>query len=132
MIKELFKIQKLLDEANDIYETLSDRQKDKLLGFHTEQYSLPHCLRWGLQAAEENIEGIEEDVIAGKTVKVDKNQIYYDKMASEFVVEKFEFNDDYKGTGEPQYSVVDGFDNFREAFVCAENPKKYMQKRMGD
>lgn len=132
MIDKLMKIEKLLSKANDIYEDLSDKQKSTLQEFHSEDYSLAHCLCWGLQAVQENIEGIEEDLISKPylSIKVVKNQIYYDVMASEFVVEQYEYDGYEGGRQVPMYSVVDGFEKFMDAVKCAENPQWYVRRRM--
>lgn len=42
-----------LQEAQALFNTLSDVEKDQCLNFHTEGSSLNHCLRWGEQAAED-------------------------------------------------------------------------------
>ena len=130
MLEALLNIKELLDKANDWYISLQDGDKEKMFDFHHEHWSLPHCLRFGLQAAEELIEGVEEDLRLGilKKVKVGRNQIYYDKLASVFVVEELEYFNEY--AGEPYYSVVDEFDLFIEAFDCAENPSRYRQMRL--
>jgi putative SOS response-associated peptidase YedK len=46
-------ISKLFNQIEDLYNTLPDETKDKILEYHNENYSLPHCVRWGLQPSDE-------------------------------------------------------------------------------
>lgn len=50
------KINKLFNEAEVLYNRLPQQTKDVIKDFHNESYSLPHCIRWGLQASEELLE----------------------------------------------------------------------------
>jgi len=67
---------------------------------------------------------------AGEIIKVGNNQIYFDKFDPDypFVVEQFEFYDDYKGTGKPMYSVLDGFKTFLDAYEAAQSPANYRRR----
>lgn len=66
----------------------------------------------------------------GEVVKVGKNQIYFNESDLEYpyVVEQFEFNDDYKGTGDPMYSVIDGYKSFQDAYNAAQRPINYRRR----
>lgn len=129
MLSELYKIQKLLDEAQDIFDTLSPKQQDYINNLHNENAQLSYCLRWGEMAASETLENLDQLLIDGKTLKVGKNPIYYDKIDGSYIVEEFEYFDDYKGTNEPMYSVLDGFDTLEEAIKAAQCPSIYRKAR---
>jgi hypothetical protein len=48
-------INKLFNQIEDIFNKLSIGTRDKILQFHDENYSLNHCIRWGIQSSEELI-----------------------------------------------------------------------------
>lgn len=50
---KLEKINKLFSEIEDIYLSLNQETQDKILEYHHENASIPHCIRWGIQASEE-------------------------------------------------------------------------------
>jgi hypothetical protein len=57
-------IEDLLDKATDLFNEIPDSIQTAILNYHNATSSLNHCLRWGLQAAEE----LREDwhtVVAG-------------------------------------------------------------------
>lgn len=54
--KKLMKIQELFDEADTIFNTMTDVENHAMLNFHEEGTSLNHCIRWGFQAANELVE----------------------------------------------------------------------------
>lgn len=49
----LQKINKLFEEADNLFSELSLNVQEAILDYHHENYSLNHCIRWGLQASEE-------------------------------------------------------------------------------
>jgi len=49
----LKKIRTRLQQCAKDYEKISKNHKEEFLELHNEFYTLPHCLRWGLQATEE-------------------------------------------------------------------------------
>jgi transcriptional regulator with XRE-family HTH domain len=49
-------VQRKFEELEEMYNRLSDRQKDIASNMHNEGYSLPHCIRWGVQAIKEILE----------------------------------------------------------------------------
>lgn len=51
--KTLRIILKSLADANELFESLPEDIKNETLTFHSEGYSINHCVRWGYQAAEE-------------------------------------------------------------------------------
>jgi hypothetical protein len=55
-------IQKLLEEATDIYNALPGAVKDMLCLWHNEHGTLPHCLRWGNNAVYDVLDGFSEFV----------------------------------------------------------------------
>lgn len=59
MLKKLIKIESLFNEAQELYESLPEKEKQNILNFHNEQYSIPYCLKWGIQAIEE----INDDIL---------------------------------------------------------------------
>lgn len=131
MLDKFMEIKDLLSKAQDLFDVLPRSEQAKAINFHTEHYSLAHCLRWGLQASEELIEDVNERLLQGETIKYEEHQMYYDKMSSEYVVEQFEYEDDYHGSETPMYSVVDGFDSFNEAIKCISDIPAYkMQVRL--
>lgn len=73
-----------------------------------------------------------QSLIEGGYRYVGKNRIYYDKDCPEspFAVEEFEFYDEYKGTNEAMYSVLDGFADYREAYKAAKSPSLYRKLRL--
>lgn len=57
--KEIALLEKIkfhFEEIEHYYNHFSLETQEKILLFHNEEGSLPHCIRWGLQAAEELIE----------------------------------------------------------------------------
>ena len=46
------KIRQLMENAAAAFASLSDEENKACFDFHTEGYSLNHCVRWGLYAAE--------------------------------------------------------------------------------
>lgn len=51
----LRKIAKKFDSIEELYNQLNYDEQDKILSYHNEEGSLPHCIRWGIQACEELI-----------------------------------------------------------------------------
>ena len=51
--KDMKRINRLLDKADTIFNSLPPHVQDTCWTFHNEGSSLNHCLRWGLQASEE-------------------------------------------------------------------------------
>ncbi|MDR0307699.1 MAG: hypothetical protein LBI42_12795 [Chitinispirillales bacterium] len=54
--KTVLRIQKLLDKARDLGNSLPDDVQFELSQYHSGNATLTHCTRWGLQAAEEMLE----------------------------------------------------------------------------
>lgn len=50
---KLSRISYLLAEAHDVWDELSDAEKEEVNNLHDEHFSLCHCLRWGEIAASE-------------------------------------------------------------------------------
>ena len=46
-------INDLFDKAEDVLLTMSEETRDKIRDFHHENYSLAHCVRWGLLGSQE-------------------------------------------------------------------------------
>ena len=46
-------IKALLDEAETLLVSLSNETQENINDFHNENYSLNHCIRWGIQASDE-------------------------------------------------------------------------------
>ena len=44
------------DKIDYLYSSLDLSTKDKILDYHNETGSLPHCIRWGVQACEDLLE----------------------------------------------------------------------------
>lgn len=55
-LRSIKKINKLFDEAENIFNTISNETQDNILQYHNSQYSLNHAIRWGLQASDDLIE----------------------------------------------------------------------------
>ena len=47
------RVKELYEEIENIINDIPDGLKEEINNFHNEDYSLLHCNRWGLQAAEE-------------------------------------------------------------------------------
>jgi hypothetical protein len=59
----LLRLQKQFDEMYDAYfRDVPDNMLDTLLTYHNPDFSLQHCLRWGLSALDEIIEDWENVV----------------------------------------------------------------------
>jgi hypothetical protein len=50
---KLKRIKLLFEEIDKLFNELSDIDQEKIFEYHAENYSLNHCVRWGLQTAEE-------------------------------------------------------------------------------
>ena len=61
----LKKVNKLLNEANNVYETIPRPIQNALYEVHSSECSINHCLRWGLQSSEE----LQRNDIFEKAVK---------------------------------------------------------------
>lgn len=51
-------ILRCMEEAQKAFSTLNAQENQACLEFHNEGASLNHCIRWGLQAAEEINEAV--------------------------------------------------------------------------
>ncbi len=51
--EKLKAINDLFDKAEDVLLSMSEETQDKILNFHHEDYSLTHCIRWGLNGSQE-------------------------------------------------------------------------------
>jgi hypothetical protein len=51
--KKMERMRKLFDKAEDLLNTIPNGLQEELADYHNEEYSLQHCIRWGLQASEE-------------------------------------------------------------------------------
>jgi len=60
-------------------------------------------------------------LVNGETVKVGKQQIYYDKDSECFVVEQYEYTT--TESNEDMFSVFDGFENIEVAISTAKRIK---------
>lgn len=58
-IQAIANIKKHFNEAEREFRTLSSEENHDVLDFHNEGSSLNHCIRWGLQAAEEILEHVK-------------------------------------------------------------------------
>ena len=56
MRQKIEDIQTKLNEAQDIFNTLTSQEQDRTLEMFSEKHSLSHCLRWGAIACEEILE----------------------------------------------------------------------------
>ena len=56
MRQKIEDIQTKLNEAQDIFNTLTNQEQDKTTEMFSEKHSLKHCLRWGSIACEEILE----------------------------------------------------------------------------
>ena len=56
MRQKIENIQTKLNEAQDIFNTLTHNQQEDCLNGFSENHSLNHCLRWGSTACEEILE----------------------------------------------------------------------------
>jgi len=54
--KNLKKIQKLMNKAETLFNELPSTVQNDMLEVHSADYSLNHCIRWGVQAPEELLE----------------------------------------------------------------------------
>ena len=52
-------IKRCMQEADNAFRTLSDSESHACWDFHNEGSSLNHCVRWGLQAAEDLDEALK-------------------------------------------------------------------------
>jgi hypothetical protein len=52
-VKNLKKIKKLFDKAETLFSEIDATDSNAILGFHHEEYSLNHCIRWGVSACDE-------------------------------------------------------------------------------
>lgn len=43
------------NELDDLFNRLPDAERERIYEMHNECYSLPHCIRWGIQAIDEII-----------------------------------------------------------------------------
>ena len=120
MLRELKKINQLLNEAHTLYEKLSREERQYIQEIHSEHYSLEHCLRWGSQATNEVVISLEEALRSGTIlqVRVLKNQIFYNELTGWFVVELD--GGDNRGFEDDKTSDWEEFDNFTEAVKYAE------------
>mgnify|MGYP000848408024 CR=1 FL=1 len=55
----LNRIKKLFEELDECYSSLSRETQYEIYDFHYENYTIPHCIRWGLQGSEEILKHIE-------------------------------------------------------------------------
>ena len=51
--KTIAKIKRLLNAANEEFKKLNAVENKECFDFHNENASLNHCLRWGVQAADD-------------------------------------------------------------------------------
>lgn len=51
--EKLKQLVKLFEEADEIFSSFTDVENHAMLNFHNEGASINHCVRWGLQAAQE-------------------------------------------------------------------------------
>ena len=64
MTKEkISKIKELLNQAEDLYNKVPVEIQEAMLDYHNQDYTLGHCLRWGLQAAEDIVDDWDEVVL---------------------------------------------------------------------
>lgn len=66
----LTEIKKKFDEIEDLYNQFDHNTQDYIYNYHNPDGSLPHCIRWGLQAAEDFLEeGVVFEIGQKLTVK---------------------------------------------------------------
>ena len=51
--KKMERMRKLFNKAEDLLNTIPNGLQGELAEYHNEDYSLQHCIRWGLQGSEE-------------------------------------------------------------------------------
>ena len=54
-------IARLLRDADDAVNSLSLNARNALLDFHVENHQVPHCTRWGSDAAEDAVQAISTE-----------------------------------------------------------------------
>lgn len=52
-VKNLKKIKKLFDKAETLFSEIDATDNYAIFDFHNENYSLNHCIRWGVTACDE-------------------------------------------------------------------------------
>lgn len=60
VLPQLQEIQRLLEQANAVFQALNPEAQNNLTAFHNEDSSLAYCLRWGSQAAYELVTVAED------------------------------------------------------------------------
>ena len=64
-------IEKMLDDAENLFCQMPETIRNVILNFHTNHYTLNHCLHWGRQAATEVRENWHVVVSELKTEETD-------------------------------------------------------------
>jgi len=72
---EITRILQLLQEANKVFKELNADENAASLDFHTAGNSLNHCIRWGLQAAEDINEAVGNPTPPEVTIDEIKTQL---------------------------------------------------------
>ena len=75
-------IQRLFGQAETELNKLTNAEKEEVLNYHKEHYSIDHCVRWGQQASTELIRSLEDDSDKGEEV-ADDLQNYIDEYLEE-------------------------------------------------
>lgn len=73
----LEQIAALLNQADDLYRSLPNSATEAIHGMHNEGHTLDHCLRWGVQAAEECLENASFKPIFGYYINLDERGEFY-------------------------------------------------------
>ena len=70
VLSKLESIRALLNNAQDIYNTIPLEEKEKIRLCHNDNTNLPYCLRWAVQASEELCEK-HKDIAQAKEAQED-------------------------------------------------------------
>lgn len=73
----LEQIAALLNQADNLYRSLPNSVTEAIHGIHNEAHTLDHCLRWGVQAAEECLEQVSDKPIYGYYINLDERGEFY-------------------------------------------------------
>lgn len=76
-ISSMSTIQEALKKAEDLFRSLSEEEKQQIHAFHNENYSLNHCIRWGVQAIDEIIEQLPSQTSESASLEVGEDLLEY-------------------------------------------------------
>ena len=137
---KLEEIKSLFDQLDSLYQDFNPTTQDFIREYHNEEGSLPHCLRWGLQATEELLEvetvlevgtmfSVKEDfhfetgfVPQGANAKL--VEVHQDELLDE---EGTPFQMDFDAF--VAYNQEDDADGYCED-ISAESVKEYLEQKL--